>query len=643
MFGSQGIFDVPNVVRIEGAPEEVTSMQVKKLRVVFDKPIDPTTFTYDDLVLTFQGGANISDKSIAITRIDSATFEVDLSKLTTGNGFYAFTAQAANVTDIYGISGLTGKQVTWSQFLTVPTVQAFQGLPEGNKASSFDTIQVLFNLPIDVSSVTPQRFNIVKDSVPQKGSVIIDSVRADKKLFYLSGLKNILTTDGTYEFIVDLPKIKSVNNVFGVQQQSVTLTVDNTGPLALRMETSNEGGLDMQHVTFVNMQFNEEAVGFNTASVQLTRNGEILPLNITQLSRLDSNAWTAGNFGMLTYPEGEYTFKVNLGGVKDAAGNKGSGSKQVSWRVNRSTLITITKMVLTPDLGFSDKDGVTSGDSLNVAFHLNANASQVTISQADLSGEAVLTTVANVAAGEVSLPVALLTEGNTRIKVTVTGVNGGVDTSEKTLFVDPKALAAQWLFADSQSLTKQADTIPIAFTSKLLSDKQLLNAIQFRRNGNEIPTNDIRFEMLNDTLYNIYGLRNASSLPGTYQLRVNLQSLRKYNSGKAGTGYVSVTWMLQSTNQAPIAKAGNDFTITSAGTFALNASASSDPDSDSITYRWIAPQGIELSDSTSATPSFNITAANHRNSYSFLLIVSDGSLFTTDVVDVVVDFTAPLQ
>src|SRR5207253_10260125 len=61
--------------------------------------------------------------------------------------------------------------------------------------------------------------------------------------------------------------------------------------------------------------------------------------------------------------------------------------------------------------------------------------------------------------------------------------------------------------------------------------------------------------------------------------------------------------------------------------------------SDPITYRWVAPEGIVLTDSTSAKPSFNITAGNNGKTYSFLLIVKDGSLFTTDVVNVAVDIT----
>jgi hypothetical protein len=95
-------------------------------------------FTYEDLTLNFQGGPNIINNSVIITQEDSATFNVDLSSLTTGNGFYVFTVQAANVADVYGTKGETGKQVTWTQMLTVPVVQAFQGIPNPHVAQSYE-------------------------------------------------------------------------------------------------------------------------------------------------------------------------------------------------------------------------------------------------------------------------------------------------------------------------------------------------------------------------------------------------------------------------------------------------------------------------------------------------------------------------
>ncbi len=79
---------------------------------------------------------------------------------------------------------------------------SLRSLPADKIAQAYDTIRVRFNLAVDNESVVPERFLVYKDSVLQAGSVVIDSVHADKKLYYLSGLRNIVTTDGQYEFRV---------------------------------------------------------------------------------------------------------------------------------------------------------------------------------------------------------------------------------------------------------------------------------------------------------------------------------------------------------------------------------------------------------------------------------------------------------
>ena len=56
-----------------------------------------------------------------------------------------------------------------------------------------------------------------------------------------------------------------------------------------------------------------------------------------------------------------------------------------------------------------------------------------------------------------------------------------------------------------------------------------------------------------------------------------------------------------------------------------------------MTYKWIAPDGIVLKDSTSAKPGFAVTAADQGKTFTFLLIVNDGTLFTTDAIKVTID------
>ena len=110
--------NTPTIQKIVGAPEKVTSKQVKSLKVQFVNKIDPSTFTIEDLSLSLQGGSNMINSSVRIFTLDSITFNIDLSSITTGNGLYVFTVQASEIKDTNGFSGYGGKQVSWPQFLT---------------------------------------------------------------------------------------------------------------------------------------------------------------------------------------------------------------------------------------------------------------------------------------------------------------------------------------------------------------------------------------------------------------------------------------------------------------------------------------------------------------------------------------------
>lgn len=107
------------VASIEGTPAEgtIASSHVDKVNVMFNKHIDPATFTADDMSLTVQGKKQ--DMSLVeITTEDNKTFTLNLAELnkTAANGYYVLTVQTAEVTDAEGFSGRSGKSVGWNMY-----------------------------------------------------------------------------------------------------------------------------------------------------------------------------------------------------------------------------------------------------------------------------------------------------------------------------------------------------------------------------------------------------------------------------------------------------------------------------------------------------------------------------------------------
>ena len=111
---------VPDVLleveSIAVVPDEDTVAEdpVDQLTVTFSKPIDPLTFTGDDIAFVVQGTKQDASQ-IGITTEDNRAFVLDLKTLTEQcpNGYYTLTVQTADITDNEGYQGKTGKQVGW--------------------------------------------------------------------------------------------------------------------------------------------------------------------------------------------------------------------------------------------------------------------------------------------------------------------------------------------------------------------------------------------------------------------------------------------------------------------------------------------------------------------------------------------------
>lgn len=90
-------------------------------------------------------------------------------------------------------------------------------------------------------------------------------------------------------------------------------------------------------------------------------------------------------------------------------------------------------------------------------------------------------------------------------------------------------------------------------------------------------------------------------------------------------------------NLPPVADAGTDQIIRGSQTVTLDGSASHDPEGESLTFLWKAPESIQLSDATSATPQFAAPLLDETTDLIFTLTVQDtAGLKSTDEVKITV-------
>lgn len=110
---------VLEVVSIEGVPAEGTLAYapIDSVNVKFNKQIDASTFTADDITFRVQGN-RLDTGLIGISTEDNKTFKLDLSELnkTATNGYHVLAVQAAGITDLGGFQGRNGKSVGWNMY-----------------------------------------------------------------------------------------------------------------------------------------------------------------------------------------------------------------------------------------------------------------------------------------------------------------------------------------------------------------------------------------------------------------------------------------------------------------------------------------------------------------------------------------------
>ncbi len=156
-----------------GIPEEgETAEKVKEVTVNFNKNVEASTFTTEDVTLTHDG-IQLENGLIGIVAVDEATFVLDFSKLTSDYGYYVLTVSTKDILDVDGMKGITNTSAAWIQYD-----------------------------PMSIKDIADNRWSIFL----QDGNVIIHS-DTDMRL-------PVLTIDGRLYRVMNIPKGMSIHHGF---------------------------------------------------------------------------------------------------------------------------------------------------------------------------------------------------------------------------------------------------------------------------------------------------------------------------------------------------------------------------------------------------------------------------------------------
>jgi pimeloyl-ACP methyl ester carboxylesterase len=626
----------PYVDTIVNAPNTIVALPQVSLDVVFSEPIVDSTFTIADLSLTRQGGSNLINNTVSIVKVDSVTYTVNFSGLTTLSGYYVFTAQAAGIKDKAGVPGLVGKSVNWTQNLIGPVVTSVEGVENGFIYKNLDSILVTFNMPIDTAFLSPASFRLLKNGLLIDDTLEFSVIDNSFKKFKFYNLNQIFVEDNKYTFLINLDSIKSTTGLIGSDSQVVNFVIDKTGPVVVSNELLTESGLDQQHKTGSKIKFDQSISSLPLSSFTLLYNNVVINDSFISIQKLNFREYKL-LWGVKSFDEGNYTFIIDATMIQDSIGNFGSGKDTLNWAVDRTTNLSISSISISPDLGFSSSDFVSSNRNVSLAYTLSEPAYNLKISLLDNGNTYNLITKSSTVNGSISDLITFPIVGTISIKIEANDVFGNLVDTIVDVYIDELDLSGKWIGTQDEIVYEHPSTIVFDF-NEVVANSGLLPSSVFSifRNNVLMSAGATSIVSLDDTLYRVQGLNNLPLIPGKYRVELQLSPFVKYLSGRPGVGSTSFSWEIFDPNLAPVANAGPDQVIKDLGVVNLDGFATFDPDGNTIKYKWISLDNIPISNDSIVNPTI-VTNESHINKIlTFLLIASDTSKSSSDLVRIFV-------
>ena len=299
---------------------------VQSLTVTLSEPIDPSSFTYQAVTVTQNGGPNLVTPAVTITEIDPTHYAItdfnnSFNAVTGIDGVYTVTVNGATLMDLAGNSGSGTVSETWTLNVTPPPaatnihIVPDNGVPsptlattntpaitiEGNVSDPTDLVQLTdltTNTDLGFATVTGTSF---------AGAVALPALGAQTiQARVVDSAGN--TTDATINVFIDTapPMITAISSV--------------TTPTSTPIDSVD-----------VTLSKDIIASSFTPSAVSLTLNGVPVSLSGITVTSLGSDMWSIAGLSAFDHAAGAYVLTVSAAGFEDAAGNMGVGSQTVTW------------------------------------------------------------------------------------------------------------------------------------------------------------------------------------------------------------------------------------------------------------------------------------------------------------------------
>ena len=446
---------------------------VSAVDVVFSEPIDLSTFDYQDLQLTHNGGPNLITDAVTISQVSGGTYRISgLDALTAEDGVYELTVLGADIAD-YGENAAIGNASDrWGEGSAAPFIDSFE-LLAAKLNSPLDTFDVAFSEPLDLATFDYRDLTLSREGGPNLIDSGVSIALVSGSTYRISGLGGLTTEEGAYTLSVDATGVQDTDGLAGIGLDSVNWEIDATPPTISEVEqlTTNPRNIVVQSL---DVTFSEpiDLATFTRDDLVLTRDGgaNLIDDRVT-IEYVSGSTYQIKGFNWVVGQEGDYQLTVFAAGIPDLAGNQGTGSLSTSWVMDTTAPDAPTNLHISPDSGSSSIDGLTNTGAVTLSGSL---------AEAGLSVFLVDTTTGNdlgyatVNGTNFSKTLNLTVEGKHRIQVRVVDEAGNVDLAARLLqpggYFDVFVDTAPPTISDLPAISPNPRTAPVGSVDVTLSE-----------------------------------------------------------------------------------------------------------------------------------------------------------------------------
>jgi ELWxxDGT repeat protein len=228
-----------SVTDIVDVTPDPRSTPVNAITVNFSEAIKGDTFDYRDISLTLNGGTNLVTSDVTVTYLSPTSYQINgLNALTSGDGEYILTVNAAEIQDTSGKVGTGSNSETWLKAntgnadTTSPTVTDIVDLLVNPRNLAVSSLDVTLSESIDLSTFTFEDLSLTRNGSSNLITNAVTISAVNDTTYRINGLTASTTAEGNYTLSLNGSNIQDLSGNNGTGTQSQTWTMDTTVPNA---------------------------------------------------------------------------------------------------------------------------------------------------------------------------------------------------------------------------------------------------------------------------------------------------------------------------------------------------------------------------------------------------------------------------